>query len=68
MDAPHPAYCPDCKACRDCKPYNFKCLDCKNRPNELCGGPNNIKCCPAFECSNAFKTDKTSFGECLPYP
>ncbi len=62
MDAPHPA------PCHNCKPYTFKCLDCKNEAMGLCGGPNNIKCCPVYGCVREDENDKTSFGKCLPYP
>ncbi len=68
MDAPHPAYCSECKICHDCGDVTFKCLDCKDEPNVLCGGPNNIKCCPAFGCVREDENDKISFGKCLPYP
>ncbi len=43
-------------------------LDCKNEAMGLCGGPNNIKCCPIYGCEREDNNDKTSFGKCLPYP
>ena len=63
-DAPHP--CPFCE--HDKQPHTFKCLDCTNEPNGICGGTNNIKCCPSFGCVRKNENDKTSFGQCLPYP
>jgi hypothetical protein len=63
MDAAHPAPCRG----QDCKPYTFKCLDCNDEFNGLCGGPNNIKCCPISYCARKDENDKTSFGKCLPY-
>ncbi len=58
MDAPHPALCSDC---------TLRCLDCKTWSG-LCGGPNNIKCCPGFECVLKDKNDKISSGKCQHYP
>ncbi len=60
MDAPHPIQC------LGCKPLTFKCLDCKNEANGLCGGPNNMKCCPIYLCARNV-TDPESFGKCMPY-
>ncbi len=57
MVVPHPI------PCLVSKPCTFKCLDCNN---ELCGGPNNIKCCPVYECDRT--DDKASFGKCVPIP
>ncbi len=62
MDAPHPLQC------HDCKPYTFKCLDCINEYQGLCGGPNNIECCPVYGCVRKDENDKKSFGICLAYP
>jgi len=55
MDAPHPIQC------IGCKPPTFKCLDCINDMNALCGGPNNVKCCPMYGCVRK-DSNSESFG------
>jgi hypothetical protein len=56
MGAPHPLKCLQCI---------FKCLDCKNEINGLCGGPNDTKCCPMYGCTRN-DTNPKSFGKCIP--
>ncbi len=58
LDSPH-----GIPPCPNCKPWTLKCLDCNN---ELCGGPNNTKCCPMYGCTRT--DDNTSFGKCVPFP
>jgi len=53
--------------CDSCKPPIYNCLDCINETNGLCGGPNNIKCCPMYGCAH-INNNPGSFGHCLPKP
>jgi hypothetical protein len=42
----------------------FLCLNCENKTNGLCGGPNDIKCCPIFGCVRN-DTNQKSYGKCI---